>query len=130
MEKVNQVIQRTQQQKNSSQTTTGNQTVINRLFATIKIAYPNAFRDMDEGTTKRMWMAHMIEFEAEKIEAAAKDMVNRYPTWPPTLGEFKKLIREQNVARPELMEFKALPAPSAKQEIADEYLTKMREVLR
>tara|TARA_R110000823_G_scaffold19561_2_gene60379 strand:- start:1768 stop:2166 length:399 start_codon:yes stop_codon:yes gene_type:complete len=132
MDKIdpNRAVQKAQQQQTSSQTSIGRKTVINRLFATIKVAYPNFLNNQDESTAKRMWMAHMNEYSDDLIERAAREMVNRYPTFAPTIGEFKKLIGELNVPRPELQNYKALPAPAAKQSVAGEHLAKMRQLLK
>jgi hypothetical protein len=132
MDKVNptRAVEKARQPENSSQTSIGRKTVINRLFATIKVAYPNFLNNQDESTAKRMWMAHLNEYSDDLIERAAREMVNRYPTFAPTIGEFKKLIGELNIPRPELQNYKALPAPAAKQSVVGEHLAKMRQLLK
>ena len=131
MDKIdpNKAVQKAQQQQTSSPTSIGRKTVINRLFATIKVAYPNFLNNQDENMAKRMWLAHLTEYSDELIERAAREMVNRFPTFAPTLGEFKQLMGELNIPRPELKNYKALPPPPAKQSIADEHLAKMRSIL-
>ena len=133
MQKVNptQALQRV----NSQQTSTGRnedrrKETINKLFGVIKVAYPNFLNNQNESETKRMWLMHLGGYAESKIESAAGIMVDRHPTWPPTLGEFKKLIAEMNVARPELQTFKALPPPAAKESVAKQHIALMRAALR
>jgi len=48
-----------------------------------------------------MWFAHLEDISQERIERAAILMIDRHPTFAPTLGEFKALLRELNTPRPE-----------------------------
>lgn len=134
MERVNpdRAVRVAQRQKNFSTTSTGDQEVINALFATIKVAYPNFMKNQNQdiGSIKRMWLLHLGGYAREKIEEAAKLMVDRYPTFAPTLGEFKQLIAEINQAKPAHQEYIALPRPEADPNIARTHLDKMRELLR
>lgn len=101
------------------------------MFATIKVAYPNFLKNQNQdiGSIKRMWMLHLGGYAREKIEQAAKLMVDRYPTFAPTLGEFKALISELNQAKPAHQEYIALPRPEADPSIASREIQKMREIL-
>jgi hypothetical protein len=85
---------------------------------------------MDESQTKRMWLAHLGSQSEDRIEAVLIDMIDHHPTFPPTLGEFKKMLRLKNEARPELSVVKRLPAPEAKKAIAKDHLERMRAILR
>ena len=118
-------------QKNSRPTLTGEQKqVINALFGVIKASYPHFLKDQDEGVAKRLWAAHLTVYPREKIEAACEIMIDHYPTFPPTIGEFKKLIAGMNEAKPAHVEYKRLPAPNASPEVARENLERMRGVLK
>ena len=79
------------------------QATINRLFATLKLAYPN-FSNGQEGedlaATKRMWFAHLAEYRDDAIEKCAKAMIDKYPGRAPTLGQFKKMLDEIDGYRP------------------------------
>ena len=76
-----------QRPENYSRTPIGkNKEVINALFATIKIAYPHFLKDQVEGDVKRMWLLHLQEFPSHRIEAGTLEMVDKYPTFPPTIG--------------------------------------------
>lgn len=86
------------QQLNSQQTRTGQSdllTLINKVFAVLKVTYPTFLKNADETQTKRLWFTHLEMFSFEKVDQALKDMPDVYPTFPPTVGEFKKLIRDQ-----------------------------------
>lgn len=78
--------------------------VINKLFATMKVAYPSfsgGQTDEDLILTKRMWHTHLSEYSAEVIERCARTMVDEFPMRAPTVGQFKKLLsstRKQEAA--------------------------------
>jgi len=115
MKQVNEITEKAiQPQRNYSRTQIGEKAVINQLFATIKVAYPHFLKDQEETSTKRMWAAHLRGFSDERIETAAKDMVDKYPTFAPTLGEFKALLRELNVANPESLIGMDLTCPNCR----------------
>ena len=61
----------------------------------MKVTYPNFLRGQDETSTKRLWWTHLEGTDPKKIDSALRDMVEHYPKFAPTIGEFKKLIREQ-----------------------------------
>jgi hypothetical protein len=61
----------------------------------MKVTYPNFLRDQDETTAKRLWWTHIENIDPVKIEKALRDMVDEYPKFAPTVGEFKKLCRGQ-----------------------------------
>lgn len=68
---------------------------IDRLFATMKIAYPNFLIGQDDDdlvVTKRMWHSHLISYSPSSIEKAARQMIDQFPTKAPTIGQFKQLI--------------------------------------
>jgi hypothetical protein len=111
METVNQIINRPQQ--NSQQTWSGEQKeMINKIFATIKVFYPtSAWKNQDESQTKRMWLAHLSKESSDHVDKALLALVDHYPTFAPTLGEFKKLLRDMNVKKAKFFEREALPPP-------------------
>ena len=111
METVKEIMKRPQQ--NLRQTWSGEQKeMINRIFATIKVLYPtNAWKNMDESQTKRMWLAHLSKESSDHVDKALLALVDHNPTFAPTLGEFKKLLREMNVKKARFFEREALPPP-------------------
>ena len=115
METVNEIINRPQ--RNSSPTWTGEQKeMVNKIFATIQVLYPNsAWKSGDESQTKRMWLAHLAKEAPDRVDDALLKLVDHFPTFAPTLGEFKKLLREMNVKKVEFFEREALPPPRNKQ---------------
>ena len=129
METVNQIINRPQQ--NLRQTWSGEQKeMINRIFATIKVLYPtNAWKNMDESQTKRMWLAHLSKELPDQVDKALLALVDHHPTFAPTLGEFKKLLREMNVKKVRFFEREALPPPSNRN-VGLAALKNMKAILR
>ena len=88
-------------QTNSSQTPPGRVLLINQLFATLSVTYPTFLRgDQRPDELKRMWSAHLGEIPEERIERAARAMIDQHPTFAPTIGEFK-LLCNQMWERPE-----------------------------
>jgi hypothetical protein len=65
------------------------------VFAMLRLTYPTFLKNEAETETKRLWFSHLESFSEDKIDAALKMMPNEFPKFPPTIGEFKKLIREQ-----------------------------------
>lgn len=59
------------------------------------MTYPTFLKNQDETQTKRLWFTHLEMFSHQKIDQALKEMADVYPSFPPTVGEFKKLIRDQ-----------------------------------
>jgi hypothetical protein len=87
--------------------------MINKIFATIKVLYPtSAWKNQDESQTKRMWLAHLSKELPQQVDKALLSLVDHHPTFAPTLGEFKKLLREMNVKKVRFFEREALPPPS------------------
>ena len=66
---------------------------------------------MDESQTKRMWLAHLSKELPEQVDKALLALVDHHPTFAPTLGEFKKLLRDINVKKAKFFEREALPPP-------------------
>ena len=106
-----------EQRQTSSSTTVGNldKQTINRLFATMKLAYPNFMLNQEEtdlDATKRMWYSHLLEFSDKAIEQCARLMIDKYPSKAPTLGQFKKMLEEIDGYRKEAIEHRPLePCP-------------------
>ena len=111
METVKEIM--AQPQQNSRQTWSGEQKeMINKIFATIKVLYPtNAWKNQDESQTKRMWLAHLSKESSDHVDKALLALVDHHPTFAPTLGEFKKLLRDMNVKKAKFFEREALPPP-------------------
>ena len=103
--------------------------LINQLFATMLVQYPTFLKnEQRESEVKRMWAAHLSECNDDQILRAATAMIDIHPTFAPTIGDFKKLIRETR-ARPEHQDFHlALPAPS-NPSIQKREMAKMRAAL-
>jgi len=103
---------------------------INTLFAFIKTAYPHFLKDQDVQLSKRLWAVQLHGYAIERIENAASLMLDRHPSFPPTIGEFKKLLAELNVAKPEHEYIPRLPPPEANDSKAREQLDKIMAMLR
>lgn len=75
--------------------------VLNHVFGTMRLAYPNFDKAEDIEPKKRLWAAHLGEFEPARIMKASKVMVDSYPNREPTIGQFKIMVRGQasNVPR-------------------------------
>jgi len=104
--------------------------MINKIFATIKVLYPtNAWKNQDESQTKRMWIAHLSKELPEQVDKALLSLVDHHPTFAPTLGEFKKLLREMNVKKSKFFEREALPPPRNRN-VGLAALKNMKEILK
>jgi hypothetical protein len=119
------------QQNSCSTTTIGDpkKTVINRLFATMKVTYRFFLKDQEEELVKRSWLSHLDEFESDQIEKAARLMVDRHPSRDPTIGEFRALIREVNTARPEHQDAPLRITQQGNTEVGNKALDQMRRLL-
>ena len=70
----------------------------------------------------------MQVYPLDQIMKASEKMLDIHPTWPPTLGEFKKLT-SQLATRPEHKDApKQLPPPYT-DAVAQDHIEKMRKVL-
>jgi hypothetical protein len=67
----------------------------------MKLQYPNFLNDQPETETKRVWLSHIGDYTPEAIEKAAVLAPDRFPRFPPTIGEFKLLLKEVNTPKPE-----------------------------
>ena len=104
--------------------------MINRIFATIKVLYPtNAWKNQDESQTKRMWLAHLSKELPDHVDKALLALVDHHPTFAPTLGEFKKLLREMNVKKVRFFEREALP-PSRNRNVGLQAIKNMKAILK
>tara|TARA_R110000822_G_scaffold99197_2_gene223986 strand:- start:61 stop:345 length:285 start_codon:yes stop_codon:yes gene_type:complete len=66
----------------------------------LKLQYPNFMNDLPENETKRVWFAHLKAYRQDHVEQAAILAPDRFPRFPPTIGEFKELLREINKPEP------------------------------
>ena len=85
---------------------------VNKIFQIFSAIYPSWQRGKSEKQTniaKRLWLRHLKSFEIFAIERALDEVVDLFPSFAPTLGEFKQLL----ITRPEhrLVEPLALPEP-------------------
>lgn len=99
------------------------------LLSSMIDLYPS-FKIESPAAIKNIWAAHLSEFSPEAIRKAASRMIDKHPTFAPTIGEFKQLCRATGESR--RPEHKMLPHrtyPKAAAEIANRELTKMRGVL-
>ena len=104
--------------------------MINRIFATIQVLYPtNAWINQDESQTKRMWLAHLSKELPDHVDKALLALVDHHPTFAPTLGEFKKLLREMNVKKVRFFEREALP-PSRNRNVGLQAIKNMKAILK
>lgn len=78
---------------------------------------------------KNMWIHHLYQHSEEKVDAVLLTMIDHHPTFPPTLGEFKKMLRLNNETKPKFFA-KALPAPEPTLSIGQKHIAKMRAALR
>ena len=76
---------------------------------------------------KNEWSKQLGEYSTQHIAYAVDNVVDEYPEWPPTIGQFKKLCR--SAEREPLYRKPALPNPSTP-ETARRELEKMKKVLR
>lgn len=104
--------------------------MINKIFATIKVLYPtSAWKNQDESQTKRMWLAHIGKESALKVDQALLVLIDYFPTFAPTLGEFKSVLKKVNEKKSEFFKREALPAPK-NPNIGFAELEKMRAILK
>ena len=70
---------------------------VKELFAVLKLTYPHFMKDQDTVPAMRLWHQHLSDFSVEQIQAAAVAVIDHHPTFPPTIGEFKKLVASSRV---------------------------------
>ena len=70
---------------------------VKELFAVLKLTYPNFMKDQDLIPAMRLWHQHLSDFSVEQIQAAAASVIDHYIVFPPTIGEFKKLVASSRV---------------------------------
>jgi hypothetical protein len=87
------------QRVNSLPTQTGKD-VINTLFGTLKLIYPNFLKGQPEAESKRIWMRFLGNYTVEHIQKAIDLLPDRFPSYPPTVGEFKEVLAEINKVAP------------------------------
>jgi hypothetical protein len=93
-----------EQRHSSQRTTTGERKdIINHLFGYLKVAYPNFLKGQDEIPAKRLWYVQLESYTGEQIKAALSLSIERYPTFAPTIGEFKSLLKESRAVKPGAM---------------------------
>ncbi len=73
------------------------------LFAAMRTAYGNQWKHGSEAV--EVWRRALSRFDAEGVNRAANEAMNRYVNHPPTLPQFLELLRPRKVANT------YLPAP-------------------
>lgn len=68
--------------------------VLAELFSTLQLIYGNRFIKEGDNVTDMMglWQYLLRAVSDQKIRAASLVVVDHYPTHPPTIGEFRKVI--------------------------------------
>ena len=76
--------------------------VIYRLFATLQMIYRDRFiRAADNpSNVMNLWQHYLSDITTDQIEAAMEALPEEYPSHPPTVGEFTKLVRKLDTRQP------------------------------
>lgn len=114
-------------QAESSNSHQSNTSIIASLFLLMAECYGGRWTSqyqMDEESTVRSlksWSNILSGLTNKQISQAASAMVDRYPSYPPTVGEFKALAREYEDFTPEYFTAKPYtpPTPEVKRHVAD-----------
>ena len=68
--------------------------VIARLFAVLQLSYPKFITAKDDPEKLRsLWEFHLAKISGQSIEAAMRSMIDQFPRFAPTVGEFKNLAK-------------------------------------
>lgn len=67
--------------------------IINELFAVMKLAYPTFLKGQDVDDAKRFWFTQLGAYDPARIREAMSAMTEIHPTFAPTIGEFKQLLK-------------------------------------
>jgi hypothetical protein len=98
-------------------------TLINALFQKLSVVYLRKFQESMDGVpldaVKQEWAGELGEFTRPQIVAALAKLKVRYPTWPPTLYEFRNLcVEARSVQRDNTLKL-APPRQTMPQELRD-----------
>lgn len=99
----------------------------------MRASYPTFLKDESADVARRMWLAHLNEFDDEAIESAASRMIEEHPTFAPTIGEFKLLCKnEPEIYCPahKYLPPPDLPEPNPDSPVYKREIAKLRELLR
>jgi len=67
-----------------------NEKMVKKLFLSFKNLYPNRFKNENQSVT--VWLAVLEGANYEQIKTAVHACPQEHPSWPPTPGEFYKLV--------------------------------------
>lgn len=110
---------------------------VNVLFETFRMIYPSWMKgswDDEVSLAKDIWSAHLKKIQSESndqeraalIAQAVDQAIDRFPSHPPTLGEFKKLL----AVRPEHQLVKlAVIEPSKNPEIGKAAMQAIKDLV-
>jgi hypothetical protein len=75
-----------------------NEKLINRVFAVMLIKYTHKWASQfpDEefiDEAKKVWARDLTDLTNDQIKQGLDTMTGKYPSWPPTIGEFKALCK-------------------------------------
>ncbi len=117
----NQILQGSQEK--SKPISPLNEKIINRVFAVLMVKYTHkwasAFPDeafIDEA--KKVWGADLKGLDNMQIKQGLDTVIDHYPSWPPTVGEFKELCKVGEESR--RLEQLSLPDKSKQAITSDE----------
>lgn len=103
-------------QTESSNSPSSNTSITAALFLRMAECYGSRWTSQyqeDEDQTVRAlttWSGVLSGLTSQQVSLAARAMIDRHPSWPPTLGEFVALAREFEDFTPEYIK-RSEPAP-------------------
>jgi hypothetical protein len=108
-----------------------NEKIINRIFALMMARYTHKWTsqfaaDTDMKLAKSVWADGLSGLANDQIKQALDMCIDEYPSWPPTLGEFKALCKVGEQTRNELL---SLPKPVLSKEKRNEQADKFMSQL-
>ena len=82
----------------SQQKTPLNEKLINRVFAVMLIKYTHKWASQfpDEefiDEAKKVWAMDLSMLSADQLKIGLDTVIDQYPEWPPTVGQFKALCK-------------------------------------
>jgi len=113
-----------------SQTRRGQKIAINMLFEIFSLAYGRTWMthktEEEVARGKKLWFSHLEQFSPEEIERGAKQAIDAFPRFPPSLGEFKATL----VVRPEHKQLPHLKVVQSSPDVAATAMANLKEKLR
>ena len=114
---------------NETNSTTHLGKTINMLFMTFQAIYPNWQKGQSLSQinlAKKLWARHLRHFDISIIEQGVDRVVDLFPSFPPTLGEFKQSLIVRPEHRPVKLE---LIEPSKNPEVAKSAMQQLKELV-